>query len=85
MHPATRAHIYGMIEGIRHNLKSIETAMAISANEESLPQHLAGAVKAAARSQAESVEDDVYTTKEEDDLIGKMFNLIDEPDSGGAI
>lgn len=85
MHPATRAHIYGMLEGIRHSLKSIETAMAVDSNEEVRP-------KMSPKSPPPDDFDERFLNEEEENKVGEMFNLMskprqvfDEPDSGDAI
>lgn len=87
MHPATKAHICGMLETVRHALKSIETAIAVDSNEGELSQHLTGAVKAKAPFKPMQDDDAPFTTDEEDNEIGRRFGLIgvDQVDSGEEI
>jgi len=88
MHPATKAHICGMLETVRHALKSIETAIAVDSNEGEISQHLAGATaKAKAPYKPMQDDDSPFTTDEEDNEIGRRFSLIgvDQADSGGEI
>ncbi len=88
MHPATKAHICGMLEGIRHALKSIETAIAVDTNEGEFAQHLAGAAgKAKLPMKPFQDDDSQFTTDDEDNEIGRRFGLIgvDQADGGGEI
>lgn len=75
MHPATRAHICGMLETVRHALKSIETALAVDSNEGHLSEHLSGAKKTVLK-QAALEDDERFLTEEEDDILGEMFGLV---------
>lgn len=69
MHPATKMHIYGMIEVVRQSLKSIEAAMAVaevSGDTERPVKHAVPQVP---------IGPD-YLSEQEEDEVGRMFGLI---------
>ncbi len=78
MHPATKAHIYGMLEIIRQSTKSIEVALAAS-------DGMLGIKKAQAEVKANGGHQDpnepAYLTDEEEDRLAEaMARLTDKAD-----
>lgn len=72
MHPAQKAHIYGMLQIIRQGLSSIEASLSQSENEALAARPLAEKKEEA---KAENHTDDGYLTPEQDAQIALALGL----------
>lgn len=73
MHPATKAHIYGMLEIIRQSTKSIEAALSASENIVTV-NRAKEEIKANGNGHAPS--EPAYLTEEEEELLGERMNSL---------